>query len=249
MNATQSSSSRPISWTTVIRRLRESGLHGQIDARIPLLSRGNKQKRFVWNKKHKEWIVDQWKSVLWSDESKCIYYGLDIWLQPLCERMDSACLVPTVKHGGGGVMVWGCFDGDTVGDLFKIKGILNKHGLHSILQRHAIPSSSHLVGPPGCVSTIWPRRRVMECCARWPGLHSHWTWTQSRWFGMRWTAEAKGPTIGNSFKTVGKSFQVTTSWSSSKEFQECAKQEPEQMVATLKKEEYMTYFQLFHTFF
>ncbi|CAJ0951516.1 unnamed protein product [Ranitomeya imitator] len=63
--------------------------------------------------------------------------------------MDSTCLVPTVKHGGGGggVMVWGCFAVDTVGDLFKIEGILNQHGYHSILQRHAIPSGLHLVGP------------------------------------------------------------------------------------------------------
>ena len=29
-------------------------------------------------------------------------------------------VVPTVKHGEGGVMVWGCFAGDTVCDLFRI---------------------------------------------------------------------------------------------------------------------------------
>jgi hypothetical protein len=34
------------------------------------------------------------------------------------EWMISACVVPTVKHGGGGVMVWVCFAGDTVRDLF-----------------------------------------------------------------------------------------------------------------------------------
>ena len=50
------------------------------------------------------------------------------------ERMISACVVPTVKHGGGSVMVWGCFAGDTVCDLFRIQGTLNQHGYHSILQ-------------------------------------------------------------------------------------------------------------------
>ena len=49
------------------------------------------------------------------------------------ERMISACVVPTMKHGGG-VMVWGCFAGDTVCDLFRIQGTLNQHGYHSILQ-------------------------------------------------------------------------------------------------------------------
>ena len=62
------------------------------------------------------------------------------------ERMMSACVFPTVKQGGGGVMVWGCFAGDTVCDLFRIQGTLNQHGYHSILQRYAIPSGLGLVG-------------------------------------------------------------------------------------------------------
>ena len=43
-------------------------------------------------------------------------------------------------------MVWGCFAGDTVCDLFRIQGTLNQHGYHSILQRYAIPSGLRLVG-------------------------------------------------------------------------------------------------------
>ncbi|CAJ0937853.1 unnamed protein product [Ranitomeya imitator] len=146
----QSSSSRHISTTTDKRRLCAAGLHGKIAARKPLLRTGNKQKRLVWAKEHKEWTLDQWKSVLWSDESKCETFGSNHHVFVRCrkdEQMDFTCLVPTVKHGGGGVMVWGCCAGDTVGDLFKIEGILNQHGYHSILQQHAIPSSLRLVGP------------------------------------------------------------------------------------------------------
>ena len=61
-------------------------------------------------------------------------------------RIISACVVPTVKHGGGGMMVWRCFAGDTVSDLFRIQGTLNQHGYHSILQRYAIPAGLRLVG-------------------------------------------------------------------------------------------------------
>jgi hypothetical protein len=62
------------------------------------------------------------------------------------EWMISTCVVPTVKHGGGGVMVWLCFAGDTLGDLLRIQGTLNHHGYHSILQRYTIPSGLCLMG-------------------------------------------------------------------------------------------------------
>jgi hypothetical protein len=40
------------------------------------------------------------------------------------ERMIAACVFLTIKHEGG-VMVLGCFAGDTVCDLFRIQGTLN----------------------------------------------------------------------------------------------------------------------------
>ena len=44
------------------------------------------------------------------------------------EQMISECVVPTFKHGGGGgVIMWGCFAGDTVSDLFRIQGTLKTH--------------------------------------------------------------------------------------------------------------------------
>ena len=65
------------------------------------------------------------ESVLWSDESKFYISGSNRRVFVRCrvgEWMISACMVSTVKHGGGGVMVWGCFAGDTVSDLFRIQG-------------------------------------------------------------------------------------------------------------------------------
>ena len=93
------------------------------------------------------------------------------------ERMISACVVPTGKHGGG-VMVCRCFAGDTVSDLFRIQGTLNQDGYHSVLQRYTISSSLRLVGlsfvfnrtmpqntSPGCVRAIWPRSRMMSAAS------------------------------------------------------------------------------------
>ena len=43
-------------------------------------------------------------------------------------------------------MVWGCFCGGKVGDLYRVKGILKKEGYHSILQHDAIPCGRRLIG-------------------------------------------------------------------------------------------------------
>jgi hypothetical protein len=59
INASESSSNRHISTWTVQRRLREPGLHGRIDARKLLLKDTNKNKRFAWAKKHKQWTLDR----------------------------------------------------------------------------------------------------------------------------------------------------------------------------------------------
>ena len=60
------------------------------------------------------------------------------------EWMIAECVFPTTKRGG--VMVWGCFVGDTVCDLFRIEGTHNQYAYHSILQRYTIPPGLRLVG-------------------------------------------------------------------------------------------------------
>ena len=147
--ASQSSGNRHISTLTVQRRLRESGLHGWISAKKPLLKDTDKKKKLAWAKKHKQWTLDRWKYFLWSDESKFQIFGSNRRVfvrRRVGERMISACVVSIMKHGGGGVMMWGCFAGDTVCDLFRIQGTLKQHGYHSILQQYAIPSGLRLVG-------------------------------------------------------------------------------------------------------
>ena len=139
----------PISVSTVKRRLQAAGLHGRIAVRKPLLRAVNKKKRLQWAKIHKDWTTKEWEKVLWSDESKFEIFGSKrrIFVRRSAgEKILDQCVVPSVKFGGGSVMVWGCFGGGSVGDLVKIDGILKKEGYKRILQKNAIPSGKKLIG-------------------------------------------------------------------------------------------------------
>jgi len=135
--------------TTVQRRLRDYGLKGCIAAKKPLLRKQNKVKRLQWAKEHKDWSINQWYKVLFSDESKFEIFGgkrRQYVRRQIGERMMNQCVIPTVKHGGGSVTVWGCFAENKVGDLVRIEEIIDKTRYHNILQHHAFPCGKRLVG-------------------------------------------------------------------------------------------------------
>lgn len=140
----------PVSVTTIKRRLREAGLKGCVAAKKPLLRPINKLKRLRWAKKYINWTADDWKNVLFTDESKFELFGAKrrVYVRRReGERMMGQCISPTVKHGGGSIMVWGCFGNGQVGKLFKIEGKMKKEEYHNILVKHAIPSGLKVIGP------------------------------------------------------------------------------------------------------
>ena len=55
-------------------------------------------------------------------------------------------IVPTVKHGGGSVMVWGRFSTVGVGELIKVENTMRKEDYKQIFEQHAIPPCCHLIG-------------------------------------------------------------------------------------------------------
>ena len=52
--------------------------------------------------------------------------------------------MPTVKHGGGNVMVWGCMSAVGVGELYFIEGNMNSNMYCEILQQSMISSLQKL---------------------------------------------------------------------------------------------------------
>ncbi len=54
-------------------------------------------------------------------------------------KKNAWCL-PTVKHGGGSVLMWGCMSAAGVGELHFIDGIMNSQMYCSILKEKMLPS-------------------------------------------------------------------------------------------------------------
>ncbi len=68
-----------------------------------------------------------------------------MWRQLGEEHKDKVCLVlPTAKHGGGSIMVWGCMSAAGTGKLQFIEGTMNANMYCDILKQSMIPSLQRL---------------------------------------------------------------------------------------------------------
>jgi transposase len=137
-----------VSTRTVRRYLHEVGFHSLVGVRKPFVSEVNRTKRLAWCKARKTWD-NEWKKIIWSDESRFTLFQDDshkkVWRRPK-EKYAVNCLVPTVKHGGGGIMVWGCFVHNKPGPLVVIEGRLNGVGYRELLADYLKPFLDEL-GP------------------------------------------------------------------------------------------------------
>ena len=52
--------------------------------------------------------------------------------------------IPTVKHGGGSIMQWGCFSAAGTGRLVRIEGKMNAAMYRDILDKNSLQSALDL---------------------------------------------------------------------------------------------------------
>lgn len=139
----ESSSGKIVCAETVRKVLRKSNYHGRVARKKPFISEANRAKRVQYANSFKDKPLEFWRKVLFTDESKFNVFGSDgrqiVWRKPRTELLKQH-LTPSVKHGGGHVMVWGSMSYNGVGQLHFIDGILDAKGYLKILQEE-IPRS------------------------------------------------------------------------------------------------------------
>lgn len=121
-------------------------LPGRIARKVPLLRQANLKKRLNFALVHKTWCGPEgekkWRNILWTDETKVNLFGNDAERnvrRPKGKEFHIRFTKKTVKHGGGNVMVWGCFSWEGVGPIHLIENIMDRFVYKDLLETVMLP--------------------------------------------------------------------------------------------------------------
>ena len=110
---------------TVRRYLKKAGMKAVAKKKRPLLKKVHRQACLDFALAHQHWTVEDWKKVVWSDETKINRMGSDgrkwVWKKE-GEGLSDRLVERTFKFGGGSLMMWGRMLWDGPGYACKIDG-------------------------------------------------------------------------------------------------------------------------------
>lgn len=143
-----------ISASTARNVLHQQGLQAMHMIRKPLLTRGHKRKRLEFARGHADWTIEQWKQVIFSDETVMPARSSDAhkikWTKHT-HGLNPKLVVPTVQGGGVTIMVWGCISQYGFHDLILLDGTVDARGYRTVLQNYLIPIISQYFGNYPCI--------------------------------------------------------------------------------------------------
>ncbi|KAG2456327.1 TCB1 transposase, partial [Polypterus senegalus] len=133
--------------TTISAAIHQSGLYGRVARRKPLRSKKHMTARLEFAKRHLKDSQTMRNKILWSDETKIELFDVNarhhVWWKP-GTAYHQANTIPTVKHGGGSIMLWGCFSAAGTVRLVRIKGTMTAAMYRDILDENLRQSALDL---------------------------------------------------------------------------------------------------------
>ena len=103
--------------------------------------------RLNFSKDHLEKGNEYWKTFIWFDETKIELFGRNATRLVLMTKgtaYDRKNAIPTVKHGGGSIMVWACLASHGTGALHIIDGRMDGAVYCQISEKSFIHSAKRL---------------------------------------------------------------------------------------------------------
>ncbi|KAJ4920164.1 hypothetical protein JOQ06_026278 [Pogonophryne albipinna] len=132
---------------TISNTLRRQGLKSCSARRVPPLKPVHVQARLKFAREHLDDPEEDWENVIWSDETKIEIFGKNstrrVWRRKNAE-LHPKNTIPTVKHGGGNIMLSGCFSAKGPGRLIRAKERMNGAMYREILSDNLLPSARAL---------------------------------------------------------------------------------------------------------
>lgn len=127
-----------ITYQSVLNNLEAIGFKARKKSKKPFLSMKHRQARYAWARTHRNWTVEDWKRVVFSDETKINLWnsdGIQFYWTRKGDPQQPFHLQPTVKHGGGSLMFWGCMTWQGLGYGCQIyEGNMKKEDYINILE-------------------------------------------------------------------------------------------------------------------
>lgn len=122
--------------STVRKRLIEGGRKTIRPQKKQLLTAAMMKKRYDWAKLYKGWTVEDWRKVLFSDESHFLVQGQRSRFvrKSENEKLTTQHFDQTVKHPIK-KMFWGCFSYKGTGSLVPIEGMMNSEKYKNLLEQ------------------------------------------------------------------------------------------------------------------
>ena len=110
---------------TISNEMLRNGLKSRRPKKTLFLLKQHRDARSKFVRQHKEKKISFWERVLWTDRTKIEFFGHNyrnhVWRKD-GKANSPKSMVPTVKFGGGSIMIWGCFSANGVGKISVVDG-------------------------------------------------------------------------------------------------------------------------------